>query len=380
MGAKKLTYNNKTNHYYPFGMLLPNRHEDAGEYRYGFNGMEKDDEIKGEGNSLNFKFRMVDVRLGRFFAVDPLSDKYPYMSTYQFAGNKPVWSREIEGLESEVDAQVGVQINIGNNGNSSVKAFAGLNLTTNTSGSTQGNFGVGLSLYSGGIGTNQGTTGNSSFNLDLNFSAGTTFGGGSGTPMQVNNYYQGSGISMQNSFQNSFSIGGVGTLSSNSFSQKGRNQVSGYLGTKFGSFTASTYNDIFSGPLNNDSYWTGGLETKFQLNSNTNLSLTYDGFTGARPDVTKPNFPEYSLSDGFTYYGVQGSYENSFNNGQTMLKLSNTNFSFGIGHIGNGKINGQWLQNAIHDNWDLLFKREIPRFENTSKESIIFQGGAGSGL
>ena len=72
-------------------------------YRYGFQGQEKDDEIKGEGNSLNYKYRMHDARIGRFFAVDPLASKFPYMTPYQFAGNKPIWSREIEGLESEVD-------------------------------------------------------------------------------------------------------------------------------------------------------------------------------------------------------------------------------------------------------------------------------------
>ena len=92
------------NDYYPFGMLMPNRHGQADSYRYGFQGQEKDDEIKGEGNSLNYKYRMHDPRIGRFFAVDPLAKSYPYMTPYQFSGNKPIWSREIEGLESEVDA------------------------------------------------------------------------------------------------------------------------------------------------------------------------------------------------------------------------------------------------------------------------------------
>lgn len=37
--------------------------------------------------------------------MDPLTSKFPFLSAYQFAGNKPIWSREIEGLESEVDAK-----------------------------------------------------------------------------------------------------------------------------------------------------------------------------------------------------------------------------------------------------------------------------------
>ena len=52
-------------------MLVPNRHGSSNSYRYGFQGQEKDDEIKGEGNSLNYTFRMHDPRVGRFFATDP---------------------------------------------------------------------------------------------------------------------------------------------------------------------------------------------------------------------------------------------------------------------------------------------------------------------
>jgi hypothetical protein len=49
-------------------MLVPNRHS-VDDYRYGFQGQEKDDEIKGgKGNSLNYTFRMHDPRVGRFFA------------------------------------------------------------------------------------------------------------------------------------------------------------------------------------------------------------------------------------------------------------------------------------------------------------------------
>jgi hypothetical protein len=37
--------------YYPFGMMMPGRKFSAGSvYRYGFNGKENDNELKGEGN------------------------------------------------------------------------------------------------------------------------------------------------------------------------------------------------------------------------------------------------------------------------------------------------------------------------------------------
>jgi RHS repeat-associated protein len=84
-------------------MLVPNRHGSSTAYRYGFQGQEKDDELKGEGNSLNYTFRMHDPRVGRFFAVDPLESYYPFFSPYQFNANSPLMSVELEGLEASND-------------------------------------------------------------------------------------------------------------------------------------------------------------------------------------------------------------------------------------------------------------------------------------
>lgn len=78
--------------------------EEKDNYRFGFNGQEKDNEAKGIGNSLNFKYRMHDSRIGRFMSIDPLTSKYPYYSSYQFAGNTPIWARELEGLEPIVNS------------------------------------------------------------------------------------------------------------------------------------------------------------------------------------------------------------------------------------------------------------------------------------
>ncbi len=87
------------NLYYPFGMTMPGRSYNSSDYRFGFQGQEKDDEIKGEGNSLNYKYRMHDPRLGRFFAVDPLAAEYPYNSPYAFSENRVIDGIELEGLE-----------------------------------------------------------------------------------------------------------------------------------------------------------------------------------------------------------------------------------------------------------------------------------------
>ena len=79
---------------------MPNRHGASDGYRYGFQGQEKDDEVKGvPGSSINYKYRMHDPRVGRFFAVDPLFKRYPHYSPYSFSGNKVIQFVELEGLE-----------------------------------------------------------------------------------------------------------------------------------------------------------------------------------------------------------------------------------------------------------------------------------------
>jgi RHS repeat-associated protein len=86
--------------YSPFGVLLKERTVETANFRRGFQGQEHDDEVKGEGNSVNFKYRMHDPRVGRFFAVDPLKNKYPYYSVYSFSGNIVIHAIELEGLEN----------------------------------------------------------------------------------------------------------------------------------------------------------------------------------------------------------------------------------------------------------------------------------------
>ena len=83
-------------------MLMPNRHGSTDSYRYGFQGQERDDEVKGEGNSLNYKFRMHDSRIGRFFAVDPLFKEYPWNSSYAFSENRLIDAIDLEGAEQLV--------------------------------------------------------------------------------------------------------------------------------------------------------------------------------------------------------------------------------------------------------------------------------------
>ena len=87
-------------HRYPFGMLQPARkYEAESSYRYGFNGKENDNEVKGEGNSQDYGMRIYDPRLGRFLSVDPLMKGYPMLTPYQFASNRPIDGIDLDGLE-----------------------------------------------------------------------------------------------------------------------------------------------------------------------------------------------------------------------------------------------------------------------------------------
>ncbi|MFH1320488.1 MAG: RHS repeat-associated core domain-containing protein, partial [Bacteroidota bacterium] len=76
--------------YYPFGSQMPGRNFSTPGYRFGFNGMEKDDEIKGSGNSYDFGARVYDSRLGRWLSIDPEFKRGPQFSPYIYSFNNPI--------------------------------------------------------------------------------------------------------------------------------------------------------------------------------------------------------------------------------------------------------------------------------------------------
>jgi hypothetical protein len=72
--------------YYPGGMLMPGRKYSSGNYRYGFGGQEKSNEIKGEGNSYTAEYWEYDPRIVRRWNLDPIAS--PNESRYAvFRGN-----------------------------------------------------------------------------------------------------------------------------------------------------------------------------------------------------------------------------------------------------------------------------------------------------
>jgi len=90
MGCKKLTYYENLS---PLKVVCSNLNISGiscvGAYRYGYQGSEKDDEIKGSGNSYTTHFRLLDPRVGRWLSIDPKANakESPYVSM----GNNPIW-------------------------------------------------------------------------------------------------------------------------------------------------------------------------------------------------------------------------------------------------------------------------------------------------
>ena len=80
-------------------MLVPNRHGNSipNGYRYGFNGKELDNELKGEGNSYDFGSRMLDIRVGRWFSRDSKATLLPHLSPYHYALNSPIRTIDEDG-------------------------------------------------------------------------------------------------------------------------------------------------------------------------------------------------------------------------------------------------------------------------------------------
>lgn len=84
-----------TSDYYAFGMTMTNRNNSIGDYRFGFNGMEQDQEVKGDGNHYTTFFRQYDARLGRWFTTDPVT--HPHESPYAAMANNPILLNDPDG-------------------------------------------------------------------------------------------------------------------------------------------------------------------------------------------------------------------------------------------------------------------------------------------
>ncbi len=83
--------------YSPFGVELDGRTVSVEGYRYGYQGSEKDNEFKGEGNSYTTEFRQLDPRLGRWMSVDPVFQ--PWQGSYSSMDNNPLIFNDFSGTQ-----------------------------------------------------------------------------------------------------------------------------------------------------------------------------------------------------------------------------------------------------------------------------------------
>jgi RHS repeat-associated protein len=88
----------QTDDYYPFGLAYNSySRENSVPNKIKFQGQEHVDDLGLNWDS--FKWRNHQPDIGRFFNIDPLSEKYYYNSPYAFSENHVVSHRELEGLE-----------------------------------------------------------------------------------------------------------------------------------------------------------------------------------------------------------------------------------------------------------------------------------------
>jgi hypothetical protein len=90
-----------TSDYYPFGAPMAGRGYSSEAYRFGFNGNEKDDEVKGDDNHLSFGDFGCDPRLGKRWNIDPLTLKYPSHSPFSVFNDNPIFFIDPTGMMAE---------------------------------------------------------------------------------------------------------------------------------------------------------------------------------------------------------------------------------------------------------------------------------------
>ena len=94
----------EVNHYYPFGGLLSSSVSNAVQ-PYKYNGKELD--RKNGLDWYDYGACMYDAALGRWHAVDPMSEKYYSWSPYTYCKNNPVLRIDLDGKDDYVISRSG---------------------------------------------------------------------------------------------------------------------------------------------------------------------------------------------------------------------------------------------------------------------------------
>ena len=84
------------NHYYPFGMRFSGEVFANNDNDFRYNGKEMQEDFGLDW--YDYGARFYDPALGRWHAVDPLSEKYERWSSYSYSMNNPIRFIDIEGM------------------------------------------------------------------------------------------------------------------------------------------------------------------------------------------------------------------------------------------------------------------------------------------
>ncbi|CAL2092894.1 RHS repeat-associated core domain-containing protein [Tenacibaculum sp. 190524A02b] len=96
--------------YYPFGLKhkgynnITNSLGNSTAQKYGYNGKELNEEFGL--NMLDFGWRNYDASLGRWFNIDPHSENYYQVSTYNYVANSPIVATDPDGRDIRITTSV----------------------------------------------------------------------------------------------------------------------------------------------------------------------------------------------------------------------------------------------------------------------------------
>ena len=81
--------------YLPFGEILVDDRPANDKNPYLYNGKELDEET----GLYYYGARFYDAQIGRFIGVDPIIEKFPFLTPYNYASNNPVTNIDLWGLQ-----------------------------------------------------------------------------------------------------------------------------------------------------------------------------------------------------------------------------------------------------------------------------------------
>lgn len=338
--------------YYPYGMQMPKRHSGSEDYRYGFNGAEKNEEME-KGLDYDLGARMYNSKLGRMFSPDPREAEYPWQSTYAYYGNSPVSTVDVNG---EGDGSVTYSHSLtasasyvfGSTQNKSHFNFAlNLNLSV-TSEMFQLDIGLNSNVKNGGLGFANTDRGKYR-TFGALYAAGTLpLSSGEAKSMDINLWHAQSQGSIINKYKSSITYAQQMLFSTDKLNN-GAVQRVGHFGFRAADFSLSTYEDhkVWKGDHGDRWLGTGGGNMQLMFPSGSYMRFGFDIMTGNvdnRNEALEHDYPVegekwgYANQSKFDLPGYEG-YNQSLNAGRTFFGFyGNDGFMMQYSRIGKGQM------------------------------------------